>query len=243
MNNQTFTLTFGDQAENHKGMQIIGSKLNYGYTLSDILDIYIYFINLKAKTKLYNLKNNAYVLVIKNGINVLLDGKSNELLAEQMNLEKDTKALMYGKVVNKHARYNLCFGQLNQEPDYENGKGRIYAFNSLEMLNKLKKQLQKIHPKNNNLVAEGNYYYDITKCGIGYHGDSERQIVIGCRLGASMPLYYQWYKKDNKIGNRIKIKLDGNDIYFMSEKATGNDWKKRKIYTLRHATGTKKYIN
>ena len=29
----------------------------------------------------------------------------------------------------------------------------------------------------------------------------------------------------------------------MSEKATGNDWKKKNIYTLRHAAGSKKYIS
>ena len=28
------------------------------------------------------------------------------------------------------------------------------------------------------LVAEANYYYDLEKCGIGYHGDAERRIVV-----------------------------------------------------------------
>lgn len=31
-------------------------------------------------------------------------------------------------------------------------------------------------------------------------------------------------------------------MYIMSEKATGYDWKKRSIYTLRHAAGCKKYL-
>ena len=31
-------------------------------------------------------------------------------------------------------------------------------------------------------------------------------------------------------------------MYIMNFKATGNDWKQRNIYTLRHATGCKKYI-
>jgi hypothetical protein len=31
-------------------------------------------------------------------------------------------------------------------------------------------------------------------------------------------------------------------MYVMSEKATGNDWKKKNILTLRHAAGAEKYL-
>ena len=93
-NNSTYTLTFADTAENHKGMQIIGKSLNSGYSLSDILDIYLYFVNINAKTKLINLGNNAYVLVVKQGlINLLGKNDLNTLINEQLNIEKDTKAL------------------------------------------------------------------------------------------------------------------------------------------------------
>lgn len=241
MDNQTFTITFGDMAENHKGMQIIGKQLESGYTLSDILDIYQYFIHIYAKTKLIDLGNNAYVLVVKHGLSKLLNNNVDNFINEQLSLQKDTKAFMYGRVVNKHARHNLCFGSSNQEPNYELGKGRIYSFENLPYLNELRNKLKNIHHKNNNIVAEGNYYYDVSKCGIGYHGDSERKIVIGVRIGQPLPLYYKWYKNNKQISHRIEIKLDGNDIYFMSEKATGNDWKKKLIPTLRHATGSKKY--
>ncbi len=241
MDNKTFTITFGDMAENHKGMQMIGTQLNSGYTLSNILDIYQYFVSIHTKTKLIDLGNNAYVLVVKQGLIKLLNNNVNNFINEQLSLQKDTKAFMYGRVVNKHARHNLCFGSFNQEPNYELGKGRIYSFDNLPYLNELKSKLKNIHIKNNNIVAEGNYYYDISKCGIGYHGDSERKIVIGVRIGQSLPLYYRWYKNNKPISNRIKVELDGNDIYFMSEKATGNDWKKRIVPTLRHATGSNKY--
>ena len=40
------------------------------------------------------------------------------------------------------------------------------------------------------LQAERNYYYDRNKCGIGYHGDSERLKVIVVRLGKTIPLCY-----------------------------------------------------
>jgi len=43
-------------------------------------------------------------------------------------------------------------------------------------------------------------------------------------------------------GEKISIPLKSGDIYIMSEKATGNDWKKTTIATLRHATGCKKFV-
>ncbi len=92
------------------------------------------------------------------------------------------------------------------------------------------------------LVAEGNYYYDAKKCGIGFHGDSERRIVIAVRLGCTLPLHYHWFYNSKAVGKRIKLKINHGDIYFMSQKAVGTDWKKKKVLTLRHAAGAKKYL-
>ena len=49
------------------------------------------------------IENEAAILIIKN----FFDAES--LLKEQIGLDYDTKAKMRGKVVNKRARYNLCF--------------------------------------------------------------------------------------------------------------------------------------
>ncbi len=85
-------------------------------------------------------------------------------------------------------------------------------------------------------------YYDNSKCGIGFHGDGERRKVIALRLGDSLPICYQWFKDGNPCGNRQDIIINGGDIYIMSEKAVGTDWKKKKIWTLRHAAGCSKFI-
>ena len=69
----------------------------------------------------------------------------------------------------------------------------------------------------------------------------ERKIVIAIRLGDNMPLKYRWYRNGDKIGDAVELMLGHGDIYFMSEKATGYDWKKQSIYTLRHAAGAAKY--
>lgn len=263
--NSCITLTFGDQAENHVGMQKIGNVVNVGdgfqkKDLEEIKDKMEKTYGMKCD--LYNLgnecadyeKDDAYVLVLRNAIDKLLGNIMNieddrtdyayEMFEEQSELDVDKEAFMYGRVVKKHARWNLCFDNNNQEPNYEIGKGRIISFRDIPLMNSLYENFGKFFGvKAENLKGEGNYYYDINKCGIGYHGDSERRIVIAVRLGASIPLYYQWHKNGEKIGNKIKIELYSGDMYIMSEKAVGTDWKKKKIYTLRHAAGSNKFTD
>jgi len=54
-------------------------------------------------------------------------------------------------------------------------------------------------------------------------------------------MHYQWFLRGVPVGDRIILPVDGGDIYVMSEKAVGTDWKKKKIFTLRHATGCEKF--
>jgi alkylated DNA repair dioxygenase AlkB len=52
-----------------------------------------------------------------------------------------------------------------------------------------------------------------------------------------MPLQYQWFLRGKPTGEPTRLELQHGDLYIMSEKATGNDWKKRVIPTLRHVAG------
>jgi hypothetical protein len=258
------TLTFGDQAENHVGMEQLGKMVDegQGFNLDDLMTMRTKFKSLGAFTQIYNLekdeleseeeekKPEAHLLVIRNGVNIILkdlglDEKEynhKKMFEEQASLNVDKKVFMYGRVVNKHARWNLCFNQTSQEPDYENGKGRIISFDDVPITSKLVESFPNYFGnKANDLKGEGNYYYDKTKCGIGFHGDSERRKVLAIRLGSSLTIHYQWFKDGKPTGKRRIIPLNGGDIYVMSEKAVGTDWKKKKIYTLRHATGCEKY--
>lgn len=187
-------------------------------------------------------------MVAKNAVTKILNQKSDyndqKMMDEQLKLEWDKKALMRGKVVNKHARWNLCYDTKSSKPYYKNGKGRIIAYNNIQITKLLVESLPTYFgEKSKNLKGEGNYYYELTASGIGFHGDQERRKVIGIRLGSSLPLYFQWYHNHERVGNKIKVNLDGGDIYVMSEWAVGTNWKKSTLYTLRHATGAKKYID
>ena len=253
MNQGSITITFVDQAENHKGMQIIGNPAREGFNYDDLCDCIKILEKRGISYELVDLTlkeyNNlefapAYVLIIKNGVDAfMVEGTAKSIFDEQRSLNWDSKAKMYGRVVNKKARYNLCYANESQEPDYDEGKGRIVAWKDIPITYLFKDIIKKIiGTKGEGLVAEGNYYYDVTKCGIGFHGDSERKKVVAIRLGERTPLHYQWYHEGKRIGERIKLELEHGDIYIMSEKAVGWDWKRRKITTLRHAAGSSRFL-
>jgi len=268
------TITFGEIAENHAGMQKIGTELpssygstgaGSGFSFEDLRKIgkqlndsglcACEFVALNTQSILASvqdeevrkksLASDAGILILRNGVNSVLgrtDG-ADSLFAEQAKLPVDTKALMRGRVVNKQARYNLCFSDFAQEPDYAQGRGRVINFNSVPLTSELRDRLPAfLGEKADGLQGEGNYYYDVRKCGIGFHGDGERQIVVGTRLGAKFPLEYQWFYNGSPIGTRVRVELNHGDIYIMSSKAVGRDWKRRVIPTLRHAAGADKYL-
>ena len=230
-------------------MQKIGNPLSAGLTFEEMMYGRSQFAG--CPTELIALHESvndkrfevspAWVLIIRGGLNRIVN--ADELYKEQMGLNKDTRAFMYGRVVNKKARHNLCFADEPQVADFESGKGTIVAFRDVPLTSRLRDALPAAFgPKANRLVAEGNYYYDPTVCGIGFHGDSERRIVIAARLGASLPLHYHWFYDSKPIGQRIPLMINHGDIYVMSDKAVGTDWKKKKVPTLRHAAGAKKFL-
>ena len=247
--NRGITLTFGDCAENHVGMQKLGELAKNGFSLEDLKTITSYFPDKQIyKCRLHNIEFNnqitpdniekAYLYVIKNAVD-----NHQELFNEMVNLDWDKKALMKGRVVNKKARYNLCFDNFNQEPDYLNGKGRVIDINDCPELKSLYSKINSI-PKCNDIKVEGNYYYDLSSTYIGMHGDSERRKVIGLRLGdSSFPIHYRWYKGFEPVSEIFSYELEPGDIYVMSEKAVGTDWKKSSIYTLRHSAGKLELID
>ena len=168
---------------------------------------------------------------------------------------KDGKEVrIRGRVMNKLARTNLCYvAGMSQEPEYIEGKGTIVDLNSKKTLNnevnRLREMLQTSLIEGDSKskveinVVEGNRYYNLKKTGIGFHGDTERVVVICLTIGGggNYPMRFQWFKDGMPIGNPIDINLNDGDVYVMSEKAVGADWKLRSKYTLRHAAGAEKY--
>lgn len=217
-------------------------------------------------------KEQARVLVIRNWantissddwtVNVYRELASKRWDAEYLDPNKYRTEIVDGKEVrirgkrmNKLARTNLCFvPDREQEPAVLEGKGTIYDLKKMENLNRgiiaLKKQIEEglitidSKTKVEINVVEGNRYYNLKKTGIGFHGDTERVVVICISIGCdNYPMRWQWFKDGMPVGNSIDIELNCGDVYIMSEKAVGADWKLRSIYTVRHSAGDNKYRN
>lgn len=249
--NKVYTITFGDVAENHARMQKIGTLAEKGYSIEKLLQLEEKLTEKGLTCEMLNLDEywegeeqaeKASVLVIRKGVQHILGTENTEeLMAEQDSLDMDKHALMKGRVVQKRARWNLCFAEEDQEPNYEDGKGRVVAYRHVPLTQKVRETIAE-WMEEGLLNGEANYYYDVSKCGIGYHGDGERRKVFAMRMGGSMPIYYQWFQRSEPVGPRLQIDLHDGDMYVMSEKAVGFDWLKKIKPTLRHATGCDKFV-
>jgi hypothetical protein len=244
---EVISLTFGDQGENHVGMEKVGSMVNpgEGFTLTDFENIKEILSNYECQ--IYDLQREntepAWVMIIKNGMQYFLDKinkTTNDLYQEMKSFEWDKKYFdtRRQKVLNKHARSNVCFGNTSISPDYPNKIGRTVGYSQVPILGFIKENLiESFGEKFNGMICEGNRYFDLSKCGIGWHGDGERRKVCAFRLGETMELHFQWFHRYYPVGETFKFTLNNGDMYLMSEKAVGTDWKRSGIYTLRHCAG------
>jgi alkylated DNA repair dioxygenase AlkB len=246
---ETVTVTWCECGENNPGMQRLGKRAKVGYDQNALSQAKAKWEAQGFECELIALHDylpaqhrsarvQAWLLIARRGVEAFVDSKV--LLDELRVLPWDKKAFMKGTVKNKRARHNLCFADTAQEPDYERKRGRVVPFSSTPQLAKVRAGLgELLGSAGQTLLAEGNYYYDTKQCYIGWHGDTERRKVVGVRLGASMPLAFHWYLHSERVGTLYQVNLNHGDVYMMSEKAVGTDWRQKKIPTLRHAAGDK----
>lgn len=164
------------------------------------------------------------------------------------------------KVMNKWARANVCFAAEAQAPDYEAGRGTVVPFSQLPALRAVRGRVDADLREGAGyrvplLLAEGNRYDfrrnadPVTRktkgeTGIGWHGDTERRLVACVRAGdTSTPLMFRFYTRSRPVGEKMSLALAPGDLYVMSHYATGFNWMKPSLLTLRHAAGTAKYTD
>jgi hypothetical protein len=215
VNSATWTFTFSERVENHKGMQTIGDLAPCGFTLDDLQSIATRAEADGCVTELMDLRTavttaattttastsispptsstgdgmapGAWLLVVRGGLRALLADTAarGELQAETKALDSivDKKAKMYGRVVDKNARWNLCFADDAQEPDYAAGRGRVVPFSQCPRLSDVRASLGRLcGSKGQNLKAELNYYYDVSK--VTTHPSSSFTVVFTvCCMG------------------------------------------------------------
>lgn len=257
MPNGVCTITFCEAGENNPGMQQIGKKADIGISLQtlrngkaslDAAGTPCELIDLKAAAGLAgNLRcPEAQVLVVRGGVNAFLCDPQGlaKVKAELDSKVFDKHALMRGSVKNKNARHNCVFAEEAQTADIANGKGTVFPFSANPIIDAFRRTAS-MWAETEQLLAVGelNHYFDPSECGIGFHGDGERRIVVGARFGEQsrdMPLRFVAFDNRLPIGNDVSIPLGDGDVYLMSHHAVGTDWMRSGIH-FRHATGSKKY--
>ena len=258
MNNR-YAITFGEVAILHIGGKEYGKgRLKHGFSTEELKKIaednedteYI-SISDKLPRQLRG-DNEAGVLIFRSVSNNqnnkdkkfllgLNKKEADKLYSEQETVEYDKKYWdnRRQKTLNKRARYNIVFGKERIEHSDNYKQNSVASFSDLKYLNKFRKRLHLIlGQKAKKLNAEGNKYFH-EKAGIGYHGDSERKIVICLSLGKPTTLRYNWRLPGSSEHTLepTDIKLNHGDVYIMSEKATGYDWKSRSKVRVVHGAG------
>ncbi len=232
------------------GLEIGGGRRETGFAVSELITIKKNLEDKNYQCELFMLSdslpdtlrnaNQAATLVIRGGAKLFLgEDAAEKLLLEQRTVQYDEKFFDRGQTKNKRARHNIVFGSKASAHSEDYSKPTVVSFDALPCLDVVRTGLEKeLGAKAAHLLAEGNHYFE-SKSGIGFHGDSERKIVVCLSLGATSTLRYAWRMPgtSNHYGEPIDIAVKHGDIYVMSEKATGYDWRMRSRVRVVHAAG------
>ena len=266
--NCAVSLTFANRGENAVGMQIIGGPASQLVTKAMLEAAKLQWeagndangVSSPGEAVLVDLtekiagkaclqgvggQEDAAVLVLRRFVQRLMgehavDEVEHELELQMQQGKIDTQALMRGKVKNRNARHNNCMADFEQEPDQANGRGTVCNLAQYPRIQMLANHTAMWMQQDNPLICEQNRYYDVSKCGIGWHGDAEREIVLGARFGEAtkkMPMMFQAFYDHSPVGPKVSLDLKRGDVYIMTSKAVGTDWKLSSIVTWRHAAG------
>ena len=254
----TWSLTIGNGGENHAGMEFLGNmrKKGQGWDIDRLLYAKEILENIFDKhVDLFNLNElclegvtipegqkpkDSYLMVVRG---FLSDRVHQNMIKELGSYVWDRKYwdTRRQKVLNKLARANVCYGKEGREANYAEGKGTIVGFEQSPLVGNLLKVVE-ILMRDKDLIVEGNQYDDVSKNGIGPHGDSERVCVSCLRVGESMPMKFGMFWNCKLRGKPFETLIKGGDLYFMSEEAVGAEWKSRSKWVWRHCAGADKYL-
>ena len=224
--------TVSPTAEHHAGMRIAGNLDHTPISGETATTIFEWFLSQGYEARNFNLAELSGVdhcggvLHIKNGAAAFCDVDQMWSTFESLPMDSQYLDTRTGKVKNKHKRSNVNAGEEAEEANINEGIGTTVAFSSTPELKKVIQGLKQFGPDFQTLLAEGNYYHTPTKCGIGFHGDTERRWAMGVTMGKSRIIEFQAFVRSFPEGPPIRLTLDHGDIYLMYENGCGWDWKR-----------------
>ena len=198
----------------------------------------------------------AVVVVVRN----LFDNKCFEEITSIHPDFVDNQRRAYGKVGPKNARWNANLGKAPVRSGHianPNPKLRFSAQAPIKEYPRMAASAKMLAEAGratgidlDDLKAEINFYFNQPGKNatqrrdangyIGFHGDAERNGVIGCNLsnGTTRDIVWREYYRNRPTGRQWRVTLQSGDCYIMCSKACGMDWKRSSIHTHRHAAGS-----
>lgn len=257
----SFTLTFCESAVGEVNTTAIGTRAENGMHIDHMARIQAELGLTGVESDLYLLHSLSFhdsrpptgvtvpeagILVIRDGVNALtqrpdaLSGCHGELRDMVSKNLFDSQRMIRGSVKTMHARTTNVLADHTQKPDLATLKSTVVDIKDFPALDNLRRVLSGWSDFDGLLVAETNHYPDSFKCGIGWHGDAERKHVLGARVGpgaVNMPLRFQAFYRHEPVGCEVRVEIKSGDVFVLSEKATGYDWRSSSFLTWRHAAG------
>ena len=194
--------------------------------------------------------SEACALLIKGGIQRLSKNPlaAGRLFQEQLDLPYEGKFFDKGRTFTRRSYKTLKFGQTEVGPSGDFAQPTVVSFNSVPQLQQFLGHLDMF--QDNLSSAQGIEYFvsrreqaadgGMMGCAsrLGWHGDSQRRILSMC-LGHPGILKFAWRlpgTSANLPKSHTEIFLDHGDVYLLSEKATGSNWKKRSLLRVVHTS-------
>jgi hypothetical protein len=250
-----YALTLGEQSEIRPGTIRIGNGFaSRGFTVDDLTEfkerlgerarLVMLHDFLEIESERNKWSNQAALLIIKDGINLLMNEEhyATKMYQEQQKVRYDRKyfdTIYRQDTVDSKARYNIMLADEGCQHSEDYKQPTVIAYDSVPLFKGFRNKLPDFFGERaRNLNCEGNQYFE-AKSGINFHGDAERKKVLCASLGRTMTLAFVWRVPGGKklCSKAMKFRLEHGDIYIMSEKTTGFDWQHSGKYHLVHAAG------
>ena len=230
----SFTLSFARQARGH----LVTLSVPEAFTGVTLADLERMAAVLKDRgvdceiTKMAHAGEEAHLLHAKNAF----DPAAAE--AELQGINYPTQELLKGEVKNLKKRLNAQIADYSQDADVMSKTQKVVNWDTLPACRAIRDALKEITGEpvlNCDVVV-----YPRDRCGIGWHGDRERALIAGVRLGhktGSFPLKFCFFHDWAPVSQVWTFEFAPGDLYIPCAKATGFDAGRPSVVSLKHAAG------
>ncbi len=213
----------------------------------DLVRAYCYCKTLNLSPELYCLPHPfgepycGYVLKCENFVDAVMKEGADELFAEHSELHHDSFLCTTDRVINLQRKHVMRYAHnFNQVCDRTRLHNTVLHLSETPLLQKISQTMNTMFGrKGNKLFWKMDMLYDLNKCGHKFKGQTEGDWGSAqIRLGAEVPIKFKWFYQNKAIEDALTIvPSHGSLIVLDGCVASGKNWRRPHICTIRHAEG------